>query len=36
MRLDSPKINTITKACLKASKSIIRDFWRNRKATSFI
>ena len=26
MRLDSPKINTITKACLKASKSIIRDF----------
>ena len=26
MRLDSPKINVITKACLKASKSIIRDF----------
>ena len=26
MRLESPKINVITKACLKASKSIIRDF----------
>ena len=26
MRLDSPKINIIIKACLKASKSLIRDF----------
>ena len=26
MRLESPKINIITKACLKASKSLIRDF----------
>ena len=26
MRLNSPKINLITKACLKASRSLIRDF----------
>ena len=26
MRLNSPHINTITKACLKASRSLIRDF----------
>ncbi len=26
MRLNSPKINVIYKACLKASKSLIRDF----------
>ena len=26
MRLKSPKINLITKACLKASKYLIRDF----------
>ena len=26
MRLNSPEINIITKACLKASKSLIRDF----------
>jgi myo-inositol-1(or 4)-monophosphatase len=26
MRLDSPKINLITKACMKASRSLIRDF----------
>ena len=26
MRLDSPQINIITKACLKASRSLIRDF----------
>ena len=26
MRLDSPKINLITKACMKAAKSLIRDF----------
>ena len=26
MRLNSPQINLITKACLKASRSLIRDF----------
>ena len=26
MRLNSPQINIITKACLKASRSLIRDF----------
>ena len=26
MRLDSPHINLITKACMKASRSLIRDF----------
>ena len=26
MRLNSPKINIIHKACMKASKSLIRDF----------
>ena len=26
MRLNSPKINIIRKACLRASKSLIRDF----------
>ena len=26
MRLDSPQINLITKACMKASRSLIRDF----------
>ena len=26
MRLNSPQINLITKACMKASKSLIRDF----------
>ena len=26
MRLDSPQINLITKACMKASKALIRDF----------
>ena len=26
MRLDSPKINLITKACMKAAKSLIPDF----------
>ena len=26
MRLNSPKINLITKACLKASRYLIRDF----------
>jgi myo-inositol-1(or 4)-monophosphatase len=26
MRLDSPQINLITKACIKASRSLIRDF----------
>ena len=26
MRLTSPHINLITKACLKASRSLIRDF----------
>ena len=26
MRLNSPKINIITKACMKASRSLIRDF----------
>ena len=26
MRLNSPKMNIITNACLKASKSLIRDF----------
>ena len=26
MRLESPKINIIIKACMKASKSLIRDF----------
>ena len=26
MRLNSPQINLISKACLKASKSLIRDF----------
>ena len=26
MRLNSPQINIITKACMKASKSLIRDF----------
>ena len=26
MKLNSPQINIITKACLKASKSLIRDF----------
>ena len=26
MRLNSPKINIIYKACMKASKSLIRDF----------
>ena len=26
MRLNSPHINTITKACMKASRSLIRDF----------
>ena len=26
MRLNSPQINIITKACMKASRSLIRDF----------
>ena len=26
MRLNSPKINIITKACMKASRSLIRDY----------
>ena len=26
MRLNSPKINLITRACMKASRSLIRDF----------
>ena len=26
MRLNSPKINLITKACMKASRHLIRDF----------
>ena len=26
MRLNSPQINLITKACMKASRSLIRDF----------
>ena len=26
MRLNSPQINIITRACMKASKSLIRDF----------
>ena len=26
MRLNSPQINIISKACMKASKSLIRDF----------
>ena len=26
MRLNSPQINLITRACMKASKSLIRDF----------
>ena len=26
MKLNSPKINIITKACIKASRSLIRDF----------
>ena len=26
MRLNSPQINLMTKACMKASKSLIRDF----------
>ena len=26
MRLNSPQINLIVKACMKASKSLIRDF----------
>ena len=26
MRLNSPHINLITKACIKASRSLIRDF----------
>ena len=26
MRLDSPQMNLIFKACMKASKSLIRDF----------
>ena len=26
MRLNSPQINIITKACMKASKPLIRDF----------
>ncbi len=26
MRLNSPKINVITRACMKASRSLIRDF----------
>ena len=26
MRLNSPKINVIIKACMKASRSLIRDF----------
>ena len=26
MRLSSPQINLITKACMKASRSLIRDF----------
>ena len=26
MRLNSPQINLITRACMKASRSLIRDF----------
>ena len=26
MRLNSPQINLITKACMKAARSLIRDF----------
>ena len=26
MRLDSPQINIMTRACMKASRSLIRDF----------
>ena len=26
MRLNSPQINLITRACIKASRSLIRDF----------
>ena len=26
MRLNSPQLNLITKACMKASRSLIRDF----------
>ena len=35
MRLNSPQINLITKACMKASRSLNKRFWRNRKFTSF-
>ena len=35
MRLNSPQINIITRACMKASKSLIRDFGEIEEFTSF-
>ena len=36
MRLNSPQINLIIKACMKASRSLIRDFGEIKKRIHYV
>ena len=36
MRINSPKLNIMYKACVKASKKFNKGFWRNRKFTGIL